>query len=500
LSTPPRILVVTYDVIGPKMAGPGIRAWEFARVLGRHFPTTLAAPPPLPVDAPGFTLAPFSSDVSGYPVLTQLIQAHDIIVAQVLPISFLPDGILKDKYFVVDLYCPWLVENLEHYRIEEPADADWLIHDIETVSNLFTAGDYFVCAGDAQRAYWIGALSLFGRLTEETYAADADGRTLIDIVPFGLSAQPPVQTAPVLRGVVPGIGQDDFIALWGGGVWNWLDPLTLIRATARLRDSGYPIRSVFLGTRRPAASAAATMRPGMIDMARQLSADLHLTDSHVFFLEGWVPYDERANYLVEADAGISLHQRTLETRFAFRTRVLDYLWAGLVPVVNDGDTIADLVRTNDVGAVIPIGDDKALADTLADLIDHPERRQEFAARCRSLAPSYTWDAVTEPIVAFCQHPRKSPVDTRVMSVVLQQEVQHARQLAYETTQYAERLEGEIASRDRHIEQTARYVRELEERVARGSLRGRITGRVRTTSVGQLLARTMRRGIPRESAE
>jgi glycosyltransferase involved in cell wall biosynthesis len=485
----PRVLVVTYDVVGPKMAGPGIRAWEFARVLAREFPTTLAAPPPLPTDAPGFALAELPLEQTEQAELRRLIAEHDVVLAQVLPLHLLPDDALAGKYFVVDLYCPWLVENLEHYRTDEAKDPDWLVHDLEMMGNLFTTGDFFVCAGDAQRAYWLGALSLFGRLTEKVYAEDADGRALIDIVPFGLSAEPPKRTAAVMKGVIPGIGRDDFVALWGGGVWNWLDPLTLIRATARLRDAGYPIRSVFLGTRRPSVSTAATMKPGMIDTARGLSAELGLTGTHVFFLDGWVPYEERANYLLEADVGISLHQPTLETRFAFRTRVLDYLWAGLVPVVNDGDTIANLVRTENVGKVTPIGDDTALADTLTGLINNPEERAALSDRCRALARSYTWEAVAQPIVEFCRHPRKPPVETRSASVELLREVRSARHLAAETTAYAERLEREIAARDRHIEYTTRHIQYLEERVAHPSLRAfaatwaqktplrRVTGRI-----------------------
>src|SRR5437667_12667470 len=119
MAAPPRVLVVTYDVIGPVMAGPGIRAWEFARVLSRSFPTTLAAPPPNPTDVQRFTMAELPLEHLEQEPLIKLIREHDIIIAQVLPLYLMPDDILKDKYFIVDLYCPWLIENLEHYRMEE---------------------------------------------------------------------------------------------------------------------------------------------------------------------------------------------------------------------------------------------------------------------------------------------------------------------------------------------------------------------------------------------
>ncbi len=484
MPTLPKVLVITYDVVGPVMAGPGIRAWEFARVLGCSFPTTLAAPPPTPREAPGFAMVALPIGEEHRETLLTLIEEHDIIVAQVLPFPILPDGILDDKYFIVDLYCPWLIENLEHYRMEEKKDPAWQSHDLETMSALFSHGDFFVCAGDAQRAYWLGALSLFGRLTEAVYARDRDGKALIDIVPFGMSPEPPRKTAAVLKGVIPGIEPDDFVALWGGGVWNWLDPLTLIRATARLRDCGYPIRTFFLGTQRPSVNDAAAMRPTILDAVFQLSDDLHLTGTHVFFNERWVAYDDRANFLLESDVGLSLHQPTLETRFAFRTRVLDYLWSSLVPIVNDGDTIADLVRANGVGKVVPIGDDAALADAIANLIDHPAERRALAARCETLAKSYTWEIAARPIIDFCHHPWKGTRGDRMASTALYDDLRTMRATLHETSTYAEQLEREIAARDRHIAEIKAYVQRLEEQSVFPQLRASLVARLRRTPSGK----------------
>ena len=61
------------------------------------------------------------------------------------------------------------------------------------------------------------------------FDADPGLDSLIDIVPFGISDHPPERTGPGIRGVIPGIGADDAVILWGGGVYNWFDPLTLLR-------------------------------------------------------------------------------------------------------------------------------------------------------------------------------------------------------------------------------------------------------------------------------
>ncbi len=111
-----RVLVVTFDTVGAIMAGPGIRAWEISRILGQFFSTTLAAPRPVPNDPPGFSLIGLPVGPGAEEALLALVDDYDVIVAQVLPPSLMQDDVLHDKYLVVDLYCPWVFENLERYQ------------------------------------------------------------------------------------------------------------------------------------------------------------------------------------------------------------------------------------------------------------------------------------------------------------------------------------------------------------------------------------------------
>lgn len=483
----PRILVVTFDTVGSIMAGPGIRAWEISRILGQFFPTTLAAPRPVPDDPPGFASVGLPVGPGAEEALLDLVDDYDVIVAQVLPPSLMQDDVLHDKYLVVDLYCPWVFENLERYQGDNTVNGAWLTADVEAVARMITHGDFFICAGERQRAYWLGALTSMGRLTQATYSRDADGRALIDVVPFGLPAEPPVKTKNVLKGVLPGIGKDDFVALWGGGLWDWLDPLTLIHATAHLRAAGYPIRTFFLGTQRPSVSTETEVRPVMLKATRALSDALGLTGTHAFFNDSWVPYAMRANYLCEADFGISLHRSTIETRFAFRTRVLDYLWAGIVPIVNDGDTIADLVRAHDVGRVVPIGDAPALAGAIAALIDAPEERARLIAAGQSLAQSLTWQEVTRPLVAFCRQPLKgtSVPETRFAQFSQRERKLHdmgytlrdTQETLAQTGEYAQRLEREVHARDGQIADLRAHIAGLEHGVQSPSITHAIRSRL-----------------------
>ena len=39
-----------------------------------------------------------------------------------------------------------------------------------------------------------------------------------------------------MKGAYPGIDKNDRVILWGGGIWEWFDPLTLIRAVHRINQ------------------------------------------------------------------------------------------------------------------------------------------------------------------------------------------------------------------------------------------------------------------------
>src|SRR5207237_1289819 len=158
----------------------------------------------------------------------------------------------------------------------------------------------------------------------------------------GVPPEPPPHTRPVLKGVYPGIGEDDKVILWGGGIWEWFDPLTLIQAVDRIRQTRPEVKLFFMGVKHPNP-----LVPEMEMTARAiaLARELGLEGSAIFFND-WVPYEERGSYLLEADVGVSLHFDHLETRYSFRTRVLDYIWAGLPVVCTAGDAVGEMVATN----------------------------------------------------------------------------------------------------------------------------------------------------------
>jgi glycosyltransferase involved in cell wall biosynthesis len=309
------------------------------------------------------------------------------------------------KIIVCDIYDPFHLEQLEQARdLGEKLRKDTVLGASYVLNQQLTRGDFFLCASTKQRDFWLGQLAAVGRINPANYDASPDLSQLIQLAPFGVSDEPPVQTRHAIRGVVPGIGADDEIILWGGGIYNWFDPLTLIRAVDKLRVRRPSVRLFFLGVQHPNPNVP-EMR--MVVEARALARDLGLMDRHVFFNEDWVAYDDRQNYLLDADIGVSTHFDHVETEFSFRTRILDYLWAGLPFVTTEGDSFADLAASRPLGLTVPPEHVDALEDALYRLLDDRDLRNRCRANALETAAEYRWSTVLAPIVAFCRQPRRA---------------------------------------------------------------------------------------------
>jgi glycosyltransferase involved in cell wall biosynthesis len=396
------ILIITPDVITAQMAGPAIRAWEFARLLtAAGHRVTLAAQQVAPSMSAPFTLAAYTNDQA----LLPLARDHKVLLLQGLTISQHAALQRLDKIFVIDFYDPFLLEMiaLDTFPSEQMRQHIYKLH-LGATRVQAQVGDFFICASEQQRDYWLGVLSYAGRVNRTAYVADSSLRNLIDVVSFGLAGERPGHTRRVLRGVHPCIGADDPLILWNGGIYNWFDPFTVIRAMQRVVQEMPHARLFFMGTRHPNPDAQIA---SVSQQAMALARELGLLDRHVFFNDAWVPYEERHNYLLEADVAVSAHLDTIETQFSFRTRILDCIWAGLPLVSTRGGSLPSLMEAHGLGVTVGVGDETEMAEALLKLLHARGDRSTLRPRFSQLAESFTWEQVSQPLLDFCAHPQKA---------------------------------------------------------------------------------------------
>jgi hypothetical protein len=386
------------------MAGPGIRAWELARTLAERHPVTLAVPGRSDLQPDNVQLVSYREPGSD---LAALIGQADVLVGQGAVFLHHPVLLAHDLPLAIDLYDPMLLESLDLYA---DLDIDQARAHHERYQHLTDAqlarGDFFFCATERQRDYWLGALTAAGRITPAVVrACDRDLRMLIDCVPSGIATEPPQAGPPVLRGVHPSIQNDDILLIWAGGLWDWFDPALLVQAMAAVRAELPRLKLCFFAGARPNPDGE-PFRTRTYTQAHSLAAQVGVLDQTVIFLDVWVPYAERGRYLREADIGVSAHQDGIETRMSFRTRLLDYLWAGLPVICSAGDSLGEDIGCSGGGANIAPHDLEGWIVALRRAATDAAWRASCRANVERLAQSYTWAAVAQPLAAFCAQPRR----------------------------------------------------------------------------------------------
>jgi glycosyltransferase involved in cell wall biosynthesis len=158
-----------------------------------------------------------------------------------------------------------------------------------------------------------------------------------------------------------------------------------------------------MGVGRP--GLAATGQEAYAHSAVELARREGLEGERVHFNSGWVPYAERGGWLLDADLGVIAHHDHLEARFAFRTRVLDYLWAGLPVVGSRGDVLGELVEREGLGRTVEPGDVEGFAAACRALLDDAAEYRRACGRIAELAPRLRWEIAARPLVEWCsRHP------------------------------------------------------------------------------------------------
>jgi glycosyltransferase involved in cell wall biosynthesis len=349
------------------MASPAIRLHHVARELGaRGHDVAVVGPPDDDLDR------------------------FDAVVAGQLP----PHVALRlrgERTRVVhDLYTPTLPEALASLAAGPADRARVALVRAELVAEriALATGDAFICTNERQRDFWIGVLGTLGRIDLATYRRDRTLRDVIDVVPFGVPPERPVGNGSVLRGVIPGIAVTDRVLLWLGGIVDWTDAVTVVQATARLARQRSDVRLVFVGGALPGVEPSAAERA-----ARATVDELGVRDRLVFFLDVWVPYDQRASYLLDADVGVVAYRDSFEARLAHRARLLDHVWASLPTLTTMTDELGELVERERLGRAVAPGDVDAYAAAVADVLDHPPSEERF----ERLRGELSWARAIQPL-------------------------------------------------------------------------------------------------------
>ena len=327
------------------MAGPGIRAFHIAEELAKHFSVTLISK-----ESGGRAAALRNADVLfGQPSRGFRRQRHE-------------------QKMVFDLFDPNVLELRELYgnapnlRQRVHLAAEW-----SRLAFALATGDLFVCAAPRQRHFYATLQSNDAPWVE---------------VPFGVDlAETRVCEKP-----------QDNVVVWGGGLWEWLDPATAVDAIVQLNAEGLRAKLLFLGRARPNRDLVDRRRDDRFD------ALLRRGQGHVSANDDWVPYRERLAWLRAGKVAIMLHRRTAEAEYSIRTRLFDAIAAAVPVVATRGGFAAGLVEAESLGIVVPPEDAGAVARAVRRLLTDDEFHAKCVKRLELLRPRFAWEVVTRPLV------------------------------------------------------------------------------------------------------
>ena len=380
------ILVVGDERPTGQIAGPAIRVASIVRQLGQFHDVTVMTPngnTPIEGAKCAIPLVPEA--------LTREIKQHQITISRPGLLGFSNLRLFKEpnRFLVVDLVIPQPVEGLHYFA--QFKDDGWKLYSTaqRRLRRSLLVGDFFLAASKQQRIFWLGA-TLSTRSLPPTYIQnDPNLEGLVAVAPSGVDSAESL-TSEGKKGRL----------LWGGGLWDWTDPQTLVQAVASLQRDDLLLH--FPGTDHPDARVPSAKNVAAIEsMAKDLPVNIELQ-------QGWRSKDERISYLKGASIGVSLHCAGIEPTLSWRFRVLDYLWARLPIIITTGCPLAALVQEYGAGVVVAPGDVKACASAIEKMVDDEEFLKECHQGVEKLRQHLDWQNTLKPLLQFCQKPHKAP--------------------------------------------------------------------------------------------
>jgi len=361
---------------GLPTTGAGLRAWSLGEGLVSRGHRVFYAMPAKAVRPEWRDLLPEEivrlawEDGSIRPLL-DYAQPDVLLVCNWPVLAMIPDDL--DLPVALDQHGPHLLERQYQGFLS-------LEFNIGVKLHALGRADFFTCAGNRQRLYFLAWLLQSG--------FDVAGDRVAAI---------PVSLAPDLPERLP---ERDLTFVYGGVFLPWQDPslgLTLLVEELERRGQG---QLLFFGGRHPVYP----VNTGIFETLKQ-----RLAGSPRIVFQDMVPHDQLLRNYSGAGAAIDLMAYNLERELAFTTRTVEYLWCGLPVLYNDYAELATWIREYDAGWTLDPQDAVAIRRTISGILDHPAILETYGCNAQRLVrEQLTWERTIEPLDAFVRAANKRP--------------------------------------------------------------------------------------------
>lgn len=294
------------------------------------------------------------------------------------------DNIRQDQQLILDGYVPIHIEMSARNSDNLDREYDAFNFENKIWTKALRRGDILLCANEAQKKFYTGVMAQVGRINPITYG-DED---LIQIVPYGIYREKAVAKNDPVSKLVK--NKKAFKLLWFGGIYPWFDLTNLLEAVKNANKTT-PIELIMVGVKNPFNQHPDFIKryEEVMDYIKNNNMDeiVHITD--------WVKFEDRAEWYLGSDAVVLINNIGMENTLAWRTRLVDYVWADLPIVTNGGDPMSDILEANKAVYILPDLNAKTIEKEIIKISKDKETLKQVSVNLSKVRRLFYWDKVTE---------------------------------------------------------------------------------------------------------
>lgn len=286
----------------------------------------------------------------------------------------------------IDLHGPHLLER----TFQKHAN---LCHNVLEKIGAIGRADYYVCAGEKQRIYFLPWLLLAG----------------VDICCGNVISAIPISLDPELPRHEPS-GETTFV--YGGVFLPWQNPMKGLGVLVKKLEAHKRGLLKFFGGEHPIRD----INTGLFSPIRKT-----LEKSPRVKFYGMINHDELLKEYQHAHVAMDLMEKNTERELAFTTRTVEYLWCGLPVIYNNYSELAQYISEYNAGWTVDPEDTTTLERVIETIINNPgEVTTKGENAQRLVRERLVWDKTIEPLDRFCQSPYKREKGPTFAQLLLKQ--------------------------------------------------------------------------------
>lgn len=267
-----------------------------------------------------------------------------------------------------------------------------LIHVWKLLTGSLIHGDQFSALSQRQRYALLGQLGCAGRLNQATAEQPIAHAIPYAIYEDDLAPPPPTSDAPRK--------DDAFTVLWCGSFNTWMDVPALTRGLTEALKNHHSMRLIVVGGQIPGYNELSYRQ--FVQGIKEAGVEGLVT------LMDWQPISKLSAVYATCDVGISIDRVTYEAELGSRTRLINFLAAG-VPVISTVVTeLTEQLQHDGFLRHFNLNDPASLTEALLQCASNRDSIKDIAARSRAyVLERFNGKTANRVLTRWIQNPLQS---------------------------------------------------------------------------------------------